>query len=95
MEEKKEGKIEVQISQEVMKGVYSNVVTISHTKEEFLLDFLFLQQQPTPFGALVSRVILSPPHAKRLLISLEKNIRKYEEKFGEILVSPTEESIIQ
>jgi len=85
--ETQESKIEIQLEPEIMKGLYSNVTNIGHTKEEFLLDFLFIQQQPAPFGKVVSRIILSPSHAKRLHNALQENIRKYEEKFGNIDVS--------
>lgn len=77
-----DSKIEIQLDPEIMKGVFANVTNIGHTKEEFLLDFLFIQQQPAPFGKLVSRLILTPDHAKRLLFALQENVRKYEEQFG-------------
>jgi len=86
-----ETKIEIQLDPEVMKGAFANVTNIGHTKEEFLLDFLFIQQQPAPFGKLISRVIVTPGHAKRLLQALQDNIRKYEDQFGsiEIAAAPT------
>lgn len=79
-----ENKIEIQLDPEVMKGIYANVTNIGHTKEEFILDYLFIQQQPAPFGKLVSRVILTPGHAKRLMHALQENLRKYEENFGQV-----------
>lgn len=79
-----EGKIEVQLDPEMMKGAYANVTNIGHTKEEFLFDFLFVQQHPAPFGKLVSRVIVHPAHAKRLLLTLQENVRKYEDEHGPI-----------
>jgi hypothetical protein len=48
------------------------------------MDYLFIQQHPAPFGKLVSRIILTPGHAKRLLQALHENIRRYEEQFGTI-----------
>ncbi len=65
-----------------MKGVFANVTNIGHTKEEFMLDYLMIQQHPAPFGKLVSRIILTPGHAKRLMFALQDNIRKYEEQYG-------------
>jgi len=82
MQENKENKIEIQLDPEIMRGTYANVTNIGHTQEEFLIDFLFVQQQPAPFGKLVSRVILTPGHAKRLLAALQENIKKYDENFG-------------
>ncbi|MEG2666520.1 MAG: DUF3467 domain-containing protein, partial [Bacteroidales bacterium] len=37
-----------------------------------------------PKAQVKSRIILTPQHAKRLLRALSDNVRKYEEKFGEI-----------
>jgi len=82
-----ENKIEIQLDPEIMKGIFSNVTNIGHTQEEFMLDFLFIQQQPAPFGKLVSRIIMTPNHAKRLLHALQENIRKYEENHGKLEVS--------
>ncbi len=74
--------IEIQSDPEILKGVFANVTNIGHSKEEFIIDHLFIQQQPIPFGRLVSRIILTPSHAKRLLHALEDNIHKYEKNFG-------------
>ena len=76
--------IEVQSDPETLKGVFANVTNIGHGQEEFIIDYLFIQQQPIPFGKLVTRVILTPSHAKRLLQALEDNIQKYEKNFGVI-----------
>jgi Protein of unknown function (DUF3467) len=35
----------------------------------------------------VARIISSPRHTKRLLRALQKNIERYEERFGEIDVA--------
>lgn len=91
-----EQKIEIQIDPDTMRGAYSNITNIAHTQEEFILDFLYIQQQPAPYGKLVSKVILSPGHARRLLTALQDNIRKYEEQFGKeesVVVPPTSKTI--
>lgn len=54
---------------------------ISHGSEEFILDFANVMP---PQGMLVSRIIVSPSHAKRLAKALDENVKKYEEKFGTI-----------
>lgn len=64
-----------------LKGVYSNLMQIIHTKEEFVLDFFLLSP---PQGVLSSRVIMSPGHIKRMFKALEENIAKYEKRFGKI-----------
>ena len=81
-------KISIQMETQTATGVYSNLMMISHRKEEFILDFLFLQPQRSPNGRSVatlrSRVITSPEHARRILAALQENIRRYEQAYGEI-----------
>ncbi len=80
--------ISIQIDAQNATGVYSNLMMISHRKEEFILDFLFVQPQRTPQGQAIanlrSRVITSPEHMKRILRALEENIGRYENTFGPI-----------
>ena len=60
--------------------------TLGHRKEEFVLDFLFVQPQHSPQGQAVAnlraRVITSPEHAQRILRALQENLRRYEDSFG-------------
>ncbi len=73
------------LDDEQAKGVYSNLAIISHSKNEFVLDFAsILPGMPKP--KVRSRVILSAEHAKRLLISLQENVAKYESENGRIEV---------
>ncbi|MFZ3099685.1 MAG: DUF3467 domain-containing protein [Minisyncoccales bacterium] len=73
--------LQIKVRDEELKGAYSNLMQILHTKEEFVLDF-FLNAPPQ--GILASRMIVSPGHAKRIAAALAENIKKYEEKFGKI-----------
>ncbi len=75
--------INIKADDEVQKGKYSNAAQISHSPEEFTMDFLFIHSNP-PFGTLQTRILLSPGHAKRLLMALQENIQRYEGSFGEI-----------
>ena len=81
-------KIEIQSDPNILQGAFSNLTNIGHSREEFIVDFLFLQQKPIPFGKIISRVVLTPPHMKRVLAALEDNIRKYEANFGVIDIEP-------
>jgi hypothetical protein len=80
--------VSIQIDPQNATGVYSNLMMISHRKEEFILDFLFVQPQRTPQGeaiaSLRSRVITTPEHMKRILKAIEENISRYEQAFGPI-----------
>jgi hypothetical protein len=59
-------------------------MVVSHTREEFILDFLMVSP---PAGTVTARVVLSPGHARRVLAALAENIRKYEAAFGAIPAS--------
>jgi len=72
-----------EISPEVAKGNYSNLAIITHSNCEFILDFAS-RLPGMPKSQVVSRMIMNPEHAKRLLLALKDNIQKYEEHFGEI-----------
>ena len=80
--------ISIQMDAQNATGVYSNLMMISHRKEEFILDFLFVQPQRAAQGQAIanlrSRVITSPEHMKRILRALEENIGRYEQSFGPI-----------
>ncbi|MDQ6963891.1 MAG: DUF3467 domain-containing protein [Mariprofundales bacterium] len=73
--------MQIQLTPEIQRGVYANQAYISHTQEEFILDFILA----TPPGGVVnSRVILSPTHVKRLLAALHDGVAQYEQQFGSI-----------
>ena len=87
-EEKDQNQISIQMDPHHATGVYSNLMMISHRKEEFVLDFLFVQPQRSPQGQAIanlrSRVITSPEHMKRILKAMQENIARYEKAFGPI-----------
>jgi hypothetical protein len=68
-----------------LKAVYANMAFISQTPVEVVLDFAQVLPR-TPRGNVVSRVIMSPMHAKILQIALTQTITAYERQFGEIRV---------
>jgi hypothetical protein len=82
MNEKK-NQINLELSEEIAEGVFSNQAMITHSPTEFVIDFVkSLPGFPKP--KVKSRVILTPQHAKRLLAALNDNIRKYESVHGRI-----------
>ena len=85
--EKKEQKLEIQIDEATAQGIYANLGIINHTDSEFTIDFVYLQPQ-SPQGKVRARIITSPRHAKRLLIALEENVRRFEANFGAIEPGP-------
>ncbi|HLT94637.1 MAG TPA: DUF3467 domain-containing protein [Membranihabitans sp.] len=75
--------LNIEISEEIADGIYSNLAIISHSNQEFVLDFVRMMPN-LPKAKVKSRIILSPSHAKRLMRALEDNIRKFEDQHGPI-----------
>jgi hypothetical protein len=75
--------IDIELSEEVAEGTYSNLAIITHSNSEFIIDFIKILPG-IPKGKVKSRIILTPTHARRLLDALADNVRKFEENFGEI-----------
>jgi hypothetical protein len=73
--------IQVTFPPNVLSGAYSNNVVISHTREEFLMDFMMVSP---PQGMVVSRIIMNPGHMKRLISALQENLKKYETSYGKL-----------
>jgi uncharacterized protein DUF3467 len=87
MADEKPAQLQIEIDEATARGAYANLALITHSETEFVLDFMFLQPQ-TPKTRVISRVVTSPVHAKRLLAALQDNVRKYESRFGEIKAEP-------
>ena len=84
-QKEKDVKIEVKVDENIAMGIFSNFSNVSHSPEEFVFDYIFVHPAPPPgFGKLMSRIVMTPGHAKRFLLALSQNIREYEERFGEI-----------
>ncbi len=75
--------IEIEIDDRTADGDYANLAMIAHSESEFVLDFAAIMPGVTK-ARVKSRVILAPEHAKRLLLSLEENITRYETTVGRI-----------
>ena len=82
--EMKEPPIRIVASDEVRRGVYANICLIGHRREEFVLDFLFISPTDENSTTLVSRVVVSPAHFKRLSKIMKEQITKYEKVHGKI-----------
>ena len=84
MEEKnKKDGLNIELSEEIAEGSYSNLAIINHSPSEFVLDFI--QMMPgVPKAKVKSRIILTPQHAKRLMKALNENVSKFEDQHGKI-----------
>lgn len=75
--------MQVALSPDVAKGIYSNFQIVSHAPTEFVVDFAnILPGQPQ--AQVNARIIMTPQVAKRLLGALNENIQRYEKDFGRI-----------
>ena len=77
--------IEIGLSEKEAEGIYSNVVFITHSQAEVILDFA--RSLPgLPKARVFSRIIMTPQHAKGLLGALDQNLKNYEANFGAIKI---------
>tara|TARA_B100000780_G_scaffold242579_1_gene185434 strand:- start:496 stop:810 length:315 start_codon:yes stop_codon:yes gene_type:complete len=84
MADKNEKKqVSIELPEDIAQGVYTSLVIVNHSPTEFVLDFISMMPG-MPKAKVKSRIILTPPHAKRLLAVLVENVKKYESQFGEI-----------
>ena len=79
----KNNPINIEINDEVAQGVYSNLAVITHSASEFIVDFVRIMPG-MPKAQVKSRIILTPDHAKRLLLALQDNVSKFEATHGAI-----------
>ena len=91
-EVKKAAGIEIQLDEQIAQGNYCNLAIIAHSTSEFILDFATMLPG-LPKARVKSRVVLTPEHAKRLLLSLQENITRYENNIGKINI-PTKQPMI-
>ena len=63
--------INIELSDEVSEGIYSNLAVITHSNSEFVVDFIKLMPG-VPKAKVKSRIILTPQHARRLYRALKR-----------------------
>ena len=78
-----ENQLNIEISEEVAEGQYANLVIITHSHAEFVLDFVNVMPG-TPKSKVKSRIILTPQHAKRFMKALTENVNRFEAANGKI-----------
>jgi hypothetical protein len=83
MENQNNNQINIELSEEMAEGTYSNLAIITHSNSEFVVDFIRIMPG-VPKAKVKSRIVLTPEHAKRLFMALGDNITKYEEQNGAI-----------
>ena len=59
---KEENQIQIELSEEVAQGTYTNLAIISHSSSEFVIDFVRIVPG-VPKAKVKSRIILTPENA--------------------------------
>jgi len=75
--------MEIELTEEEATGTYSNLVMITHSQSEFILDFISIMPG-VPKAKVVKRMVVTPDHAKRLANALQENVSRFEKENGEI-----------
>jgi hypothetical protein len=79
--------VQIKADEKELVGQFCNLVMFHHNAEEFTTHFIYVFPN-VPQGKLVSSVIVTPAHAKRIMRALEENIKRYEAQFGPIREVP-------
>ena len=83
--ENQENQLNIELSEEIADGIYSNLAIITHSTAEFVIDFIKVMPG-MPKAKVKSRIVLTPQHAKRLLAALTDNVQKFESVNGKIKI---------
>jgi hypothetical protein len=78
-----ENQINIELTEDIAEGIYSNLAIITHSHSEFIVDFIKMMPG-VPKAKVKSRIVLTPQHAKRLMKALADNINKFEQIHGKI-----------
>lgn len=82
-ENQNQNQLNIELTEEIADGIYSNLAIITHSTSEFVVDFVKVMPG-VPKAKVKSRILLTPQHAKRLMAALAENIQKYEAVHGTI-----------
>jgi len=83
MNQQKPTKLNVELGEKEAEGIYSNFVLLSHSPSEFIIDFARVLPG-APKAKVFARIVMTPPNAKSLLETLQKNMTAFEEKHGAV-----------
>ena len=75
--------LNIELTEDVADGIYSNLAIITHSNSEFVLDFVKVMPG-VPKAKVKARILLTPQHAKRLMAAMQDNIQKFEAVHGTI-----------
>ncbi len=78
-------RLNIEIGEKEAEGLYANLAMIAHSPTEFIIDFARIMPG-SPKTRVQARIVMTPAHAKMLRKTLEQNLKKYEDQFGEIKI---------
>lgn len=82
-EQQPQQQLNIELTEEMADGTYSNLVIITHSFAEFVFDFVNVMPN-VPKAKVKSRVVMTPQHAKRLMRALVENVKRFEAQNGTI-----------
>lgn len=82
-------KLEIELTPEIAAGTYANFAIVSHTDQEFFIDFAVLGPN-MPKTRVNTRIVLTPTNAKRLLNALQENMKHFDNRGKQPTVNPTD-----
>jgi hypothetical protein len=78
------GQINIELPPD-LDATYANFAMITHSPSEVVIDFARVLPN-TPKAKVCTRMLMTPMHAKLLLMALGENLQKYEQQFGPIVI---------
>ena len=89
------GGVQVLLDERDMRTIYSNAYRIHTSAEEVIVDLGFNMPNPNQqqgqqqlLFKVTDRVIMSYSSAKRMMLSLQQLVKRYEQQFGELPTQP-------
>lgn len=77
--------ISLELGEKESEGIYSNLALITHSPSEFFIDFARVMPGVKK-TKVYARVVMTPQNVKMLLNALDQNIKKFEDRFGQIKI---------
>lgn len=75
--------LNIELNEKEAEGIYANLAMIIHSPTEIIIDFARVMPRMSK-SKVLSRIIMTPMHAKLLHKALTDNLEKFEKQFGEI-----------
>ena len=75
--------IKIELGENEAEGIYANLAMIANSPTEIIIDFARVMPR-SPKARVLSRIIMTPMHAKLLHKALTDNLEKFEKQFGKI-----------